>query len=127
MKDITIIIPERGGAVPELWEALDGSAVEVEAAISFSREHHRVVHVVVADEAVETATSVLGNAGLMIVDTRDVLVLDLAVSGGLARITRTAYDSNAGVYLLSMATDNRVMLGVANMDVAREAFGISES
>ena len=127
MKDITIIIPERGGAVPELWEALDGSAVEVEAAISFSREHHRVVHVVVADEAVETATSVLGNAGLMIVDTRDVLVLDLAASGGLARITRTAYDSNAGVYLLSMATDNRVMLGVANMDVAREAFGISES
>ena len=124
MRDITVIIPERGGAVPELWEALDDSGIDVEAATSFSREHHRVVHVVVADEAAATATGVLGDAGFLIVDTRDVLVLDLAAAGGLARITRTAYDSDAGVYLLSMATGNRVMLGVANMDVAREAFGI---
>ena len=127
MKDITIIIPERGGAVPEVWEVLDGSAVEVEAAISFSREHHRVVHVVVEHAAAEVAAQVLREAGFLIVDTRDVLVLDLAAAGGLARITRTAYDSGAGVYLLSMATDNRVMLGVANLDVARAAFGITTS
>ncbi len=127
MKDITIIIPERGGAVPELWEALDKSAVAVEAATSFSREHHRVVHVVVADDVSDRAAEVLGGAGFMVVDQREVLVLDLAEAGGLARITRAAYDSGAGVYLLSMATGNRVMLGVANLDAAREAFGISDS
>ena len=33
MKDITIIIPEGGGAVPELWEALEAAAIEVEAAL----------------------------------------------------------------------------------------------
>lgn len=124
MKDITIIIPERGGAVPELWEALEGSAIDVVAAISFSREHHRVVHVVVDDRVAEGAGDVLAGAGFLIVDRREVIVLDLEQAGGLARITRTAYDSGAGVYLLSMAAGNRVVLGVANIAAARAAFGI---
>ena len=59
MKDITIIIPEGGGAVPELWEALEAAAIEVEAAISFSREHHRVIHIVVADTGAQEAADVL--------------------------------------------------------------------
>jgi hypothetical protein len=46
--------------------------------------------------------------------------------GGLAEVTRVAYDSGAGVYLLSMATNNRVMLGVANLEAAHRAFGMAE-
>jgi hypothetical protein len=125
MKDITIIIPEGGGAVPELWEALEAAAIEVEAAISFSREHHRVIHIVVADTGAQEAADVLVDSGYLIVDRRDVLVLDLVENGGLASITRTAYNADAGVYLLSLATGNRVMLGVANLAAAREAFGLA--
>lgn len=124
MNDITIMIPERGGAVPEVWEALGAAAVSVEAALSFSREHHRVVHVVVADEAVAPARGALESAGFLIVDQREVLLVDLADHpGGLAEVTRVAYDSGAGVYLLSMATENRVMLGVADLEAAHRAFG----
>lgn len=126
MQDITIMIPERGGAVPEVWEALRAAAVSVEAALSFSREHHRVVHVVVDDDAVDAGRSAIESAGFLIVDQREILLVDLADHpGGLAEVTRIAYDSGAGVYLLSMATSNRVMLGVADLAAAQQAFGVS--
>ncbi len=124
MKDITIIIPDRGGAVPEVWEALQGADIAIAAAVSFSRERHRVVHIVVDDDAVEVAGGVLAATGCLMVDTRDVLLVDLGdYPGGLAEVTRIAYDGGAGVYLLSLATNNRVMLGAANLDAAQRAFG----
>lgn len=126
MKDITIMIPERGGAVPEVWEALGAASVSVEAALSFSREHHRVIHVVVDDAAADHARAALEATGFLVVDLREVLLVSLDDHpGGLAEVTRTAYESGAGVYLLSIATDNRVMLGVANLETARRAFGVT--
>ena len=125
MRDVTIIIPQRGGAVPEVWEALGAADINVEAAVSFSREHHRVVHVVVEDDAAQRTQDVLTAAGLMVVDEREVLVVPVEDHpGGLAAVARTAYDANAEVYLLSMATGNRAMLGVVNLAAAKEAFGL---
>ncbi|MGZ5383373.1 MAG: hypothetical protein ACXWH0_05215 [Acidimicrobiia bacterium] len=125
MKDITLIIPRRGGAVPEVWESLGAAGINVEAAVSFSREHHRVVHLVVEDDAADRTEQVLRNASFLVVDVREVLVVPLEDRpGGLAAVTRTAYDAGAEVYLLSMATGNRVMLGVVNLEVARQAFGL---
>ena len=125
MRDITIIIPQRGGAVPEVWEALGEADITVEAAVSFSREHHRVVHVVVEDAVAQRTQDVLTAARLMVVDDREVLVVPVEDHpGGLAAVARTAYDANAEVYLLSMATGNRAMLGVVNLDAAKEAFGL---
>jgi hypothetical protein len=125
MRDITIIIPQRGGAVPEVWEALGAADINVEAAVSFSREHHRVVHVVVEDAVAQRTQDVLTAASLMVVDDREVLVVPVEDHpGGLAAVARTAYDANAEVYLLSMATGNRAMLGVVNLAAAKEAFGL---
>lgn len=125
MKDITIMIPERGGAVPEVWEALGAAGINVEAGVSFSREHHRVVHVVVEDTVVDQAERVFKDAGLLVVDVRDVLLVPLEDRpGALAQVTRTAHDAGAEVYLLSLATGNRVMLGAVNMEAAREAFAL---
>ena len=125
MRDITIIIPQRGGAVPEVWEALGEADINVEAAVSFSREHHRVVHVVVEDAVAQRTQDVLTAARLMVVDDREVLVVPVEDHpGGLAAVARTAYDANAEVYLLSMAPGNRALLGVVNLDAAKEAFGL---
>ena len=125
MKDITIIIPQRGGAVPEVWEPLGAADINVEAAVSFSREHHRVIHVVVEDEAAQHTQDVLSDAGFLIVDFREVLVVPVEDRpGALAEITRTAHEAGAEVYLLALATGNRVMLGVANLEAARQAFGL---
>lgn len=125
MRDITIMIPERGGAVPEVWESLGAAGINVEAAVSFSREHHRVVHLVVEDAVADSAQEVLTGAEFLIVDVREVLVVPLEDRpGGLASIARTAYDAGAEVYLLSLATGNRVMLGVVNLEAARQAFGL---
>ncbi|GMQ84566.1 MAG: hypothetical protein BMS9Abin07_0130 [Acidimicrobiia bacterium] len=125
MKDITILIPERGGAVPEIWEALAAADINVEAAVSFSREHHRVVHVVVEDAVADRAQEVLTGADFLTVDAREVLVVPLEDRpGGLASVARTAYEASAGVYLLSLATGDRVMLGVANLEAARQAFDL---
>lgn len=125
MRDITIMIPQRGGAVPEVWEALAVTDINVEAAVSFSREHHRVVHVVVEDAVAQRTQDVLAASSFLIVDVREVLVVPVEDRpGGLAAVARTAYDAGAEVYLLSMATDNRAMLGVVNLEVAKEAFGL---
>jgi hypothetical protein len=125
MKDITIIIPQRGGAVPEVWESLGAPHINVEAAVSFSRENHRVVHIVVEGAVADRAQQVLKDAGLLVVDYREILLVPLEDRpGGLAGVTRTAYEAGAEVYLLSLATGNRVMLGVANLEAARQAFGL---
>ena len=125
MRDITIMIPERGGAVPEVWEALGAADINVEAAVSFSREHHRLVHVVVDDGVAQRAQDVLAAAGLMVVDEREVLIVPCEDHpGGLAAVARTAYEADAQVYLLSMATGDRAMLGVVNLEAAKEAFGL---
>lgn len=125
MRDITIMIPERGGAVPEVWETLAAADINVEAAVSFSREHHRLVHVVVEDSVAQRANDALAAAGLMIVDEREVLIVPVEDHpGGLAAVARTAYEADAEVYLLSMATGDRAMLGVVNLEAAKEAFGL---
>ena len=82
MRDITIMIPERGGAVPEVWEALGAADINVEAAVSFSREHHRVVHVVVEDNIAQRAQDVAAASGLLIVDVREVLVVPVEILDG---------------------------------------------
>jgi hypothetical protein len=125
MQDITIMIPQRGGAVPEVWEALGAAGINIEAGVSFSREHHRVVHVVVSDAEVARAKQVLVDASLLIVDEREVLIVPMEDRpGGLAEVARTAYDADAGVYLLTMATGDRVMLGCVNLEAAKQAFGL---
>ncbi|MGB9359397.1 MAG: hypothetical protein WCC01_12665 [Acidimicrobiia bacterium] len=125
MRDITIMIPERGGAVPEVWEALGAADINVEAAVSFSREHHRVVHVVVEDDIAQRAQDVAAANGLLIVDDREVLIVPVEDRpGGLAAVARTAYEADAGVYLMSMATGDRAMLGVVNLEAAKKAFGL---
>jgi len=125
MRDITIMIPQRGGAVPEVWEVLSAAAINIEAAVSFSREHSRVVHVVVEDAVAERARRVLTDAELLVVDEREVLLVPLDDRpGGLAAVTRTAHDAGADVYLLSLATENRVMLGTVNLEAAKAAFGL---
>ncbi|MEN8235092.1 MAG: hypothetical protein ABFR89_09255 [Actinomycetota bacterium] len=125
MRDITIMIPERGGAVPEVWEALGAADINVESAVSFSREHHRVVHVVVEDPVANRAQEMLTGAGYLVVDVREVLIVPLEDRpGGLASVARTAYEAEAGVYLLALATGNRVMLGVVDLEAAKQAFGL---
>lgn len=123
MKDVTIIIPQAGGAVPQVWASLGSAGINVEAALSFAREHHRVVHVVVEDEVSDQTVEVLEGAGFMVVDKREVLVVPLPDQpGALADVTRKAEAANAEVYLLSMATGDRVLLGCVNLESARAAF-----
>ena len=70
-------------------------------------------------------SDVLTAAGLLVVDEREVLDRPCRGSpGGLAAVARTAYDADAEVYLLSMATGDRAMLGVVNLEAAKEAFGL---
>ena len=125
MRDVTLMIPQRGGAVPEVWETLAAAGINVEAAVSFSREHHRVVHVVVEDAVAQRTHDALTAAGLLVVDEREVLIVPVEDHpGGLAAVARTAYEANAEVYLLSMATGDRAMLGVINLEAAKAAFGL---
>ncbi len=125
MKDVTIIIPKATGAVPELWEALGEAGVNVEAALSFARENHRVVHVVVDDSVGDQTREALVDAGYLVVDVRDVLIVPLEDRpGALGEVTRKAEEAGAGIYLLSMATGHRVMLGAADMDAAKQALGL---
>jgi len=125
MKDITTIIPSRGGAVPEVWEALAAAAINIEAAVSFAREHHRVVHVVVDSDVAAEAERVLTAAGFFLVDIREVLVVPVEDEpGGLAQVTRTATENGIEVYLLAMATGNRVVLGVVDFEAASAVFSV---
>jgi hypothetical protein len=125
MKDLTIIIPQASGAVPELWGSLGEARINVEAAISFAREHHRVVHVVVEDDVADQAKETLETNGYMVFDIRDVILVPVEDRpGALAEVTRTAENAGAEVYMLGVGTGNRVLLAAVNLDAARQAFGL---
>ena len=124
MQDLTFVAGE-DRAVADLWEALGEVGIQMQASCTFPRLEGRIVHIVVTEDDAETAYDTLRAQGFIPLDRRNVLIANINPRPGeLGRIARAIADRGAKLYILYMATGNRVVIGASDLDKAAEALDI---
>ncbi|MDJ0497622.1 MAG: hypothetical protein QNJ89_07320 [Acidimicrobiia bacterium] len=120
MQDLTFVIGE-DRAVAELWEALGNIGITMQASCTFPRLEGRIVHIVVTDEEADRAYEALRAENFIPLDRREVLIADFEVRPGeLGRLARRITDAGAKVYIMYMATGDRVVIGASDLETVRE-------
>lgn len=123
MQDLTFVIG-RDRAVAELWETLGKASIQMEASCTFPRLEGRVVHVTVKDEDAATAYEALRAAGFLPMDQREVIIADFVPRpGSMGEIARKLADAGAKVYIMYMATGDRVVIGASDLDKVAKVLG----
>jgi hypothetical protein len=117
VKDLTIILENRPGALAELGEALGRSGVSVEGGGAWVVGDKGVAHFLVADGA--AARKALETAGIRVLAERDVLVQRLKqdVPGQLGLLTRRMAEAGVNIEVLYSDHDHQLILVVD--DIAR--------
>lgn len=125
MQDLTFVVGEDRAAA-EIWEILGEAAIQMEASCFFPRLEGRIVHIVVSDDDAGTAYDTLHAAGFLPLDRRPVLVVDFAPRpGALGEIARTVADAGAKLYIMYMATGDRVVIGATDLEKVAAALEVS--
>ncbi|MDJ0665192.1 MAG: hypothetical protein QNJ75_11565 [Acidimicrobiia bacterium] len=124
MQDLTFVVGE-DRAVADLWEALGEAGIQMEASCTFPRLEGRIVHVVVKEDDADTAYDALREQGFIPLDRRKIIIANITPRPGeLGRIARAIADRGAKLYILYMATGDRVVVGASDLDKAAEALDV---
>lgn len=117
MKDLTIALDNRPGALAAMGETLGGAGVSVEGGGAWLVGGTAVAHFLVADGV--GARRALDAAGIVVLAERDVVVLRLKqeVPGQLGLISRRMADAGVNIEVLYSDHDNQLILVVD--DIAR--------
>lgn len=123
MQDLTFVVGE-DRSVAEIWEALGSVGIQMEAACTFPRLEGRIVHVVLQENKATKAYNTLRDKGFIPLDRRPVLLVDIVPQPGeMGRIARQIADTGAKLYIMYMASDNRVVIGASHLDKVKKIFG----
>ena len=123
MQDLTFVVGE-DRAVAELWETLGSVSIQMEASCTFPRLEGRVVHVTVKDEDADAAYEALRQAGFIPLDRRNVVIADFVPRpGAMGEMARRLADAGAKVYIMYMATGDRVVIGASDLGKVTEILG----
>jgi hypothetical protein len=121
MKDLTVILEDRPGALGDLGDATGEAGINIEGVCGTTEQGQGVIHILVDDAGATRAA--LGDAGFEIRGERDVLVLDVEDRPGtMGEVARRL--GRAGVNIeLAYTTFGavRLVLGVDDVDKARAA------
>ncbi len=120
--DITVTLEDRPGTLAYLGEATGAAGINIDGACGFLCEEgaKAVVHCLVEDPA--AARQAFEAASVDVGKEREVLVVDVENRPGeFGRIARRITDAGVNIDLFYLTADTRVVLGVADLDVARAA------
>jgi hypothetical protein len=117
MKDLTIVLEHRPGALAEMGEALGRAGVSIEGGGAWVSGGAGIAHFLFADGT--SARHPLTAAGIQVLAERDVVVLRLkqGVPGQLGLLTRRM--ANAGVNIEVLYSDHDHQLILVVDDLAR--------
>ena len=115
MKDLTIELEDRPGALAEMGEALGRAGVSVEGGGAFGS----IAHFLFADGAV--AREALDRAGIRVLAVNDVLVQRLKQDepGQLGKIARKMADAGVNIEVVYSDHDNQLIFVVDDMEKGR--------
>lgn len=119
-KDLTIILQDRPGTLADVGEVLGNAGINIEGMCGFPCEGKGILHILVEDG--KAAWAALEAAGQTVQDMQDVLVIDIEDKPGeFGRICRQIAKADVNVKLSYVATQNRLVLGVGDLEKARAA------
>jgi hypothetical protein len=119
-KDLTVILEDRPGTLADVGEALGKASINIEGGCGFPCEGKGVLHILVEDAA--AARRALEEIGLEVRGERQVLVLEVEDRpGALGEVSRRIANAGVNIDLAYLATNNRLVLGVDDLDKARAA------
>ncbi len=120
MKDLSIRLENRPGALAEMGEALGRAGVSIEGGGAWVVGGTGVAHFLFADG--DAARNALEAAGIRVVAERDVVVqrLKQGVPGQLGKLTRRMAEAGVNIEVLYSDHDHQLILVVDNVPRARE-------
>lgn len=123
MRDLTVILKNQPGMLADMGEALGKMGINMEGLCGFPLKGEGIIHILVEDET--TARWALEEAGFQVRAVREVLVLDIGhivgKPGTGGKLARKIGDAGVNIDLIYFAENNRIVLGVDNLDKARAA------
>jgi hypothetical protein len=121
--DVTVILDNRPGELARLGEVAGEAGVNLDGFAAFTGEGKGVVHVLVADERLDTLREAFTNAGMPVADEREVFVVNIADEpGALGEVARRLATANVNVDLAYTTFGGvRVVFGTDDVRTAREA------
>jgi len=116
MKDLTIALPNRPGALAEMGEALGRAGVSIEGGGVFGGVAHFLF------EDADAATRALADANIRVVDENEIVSVRLrqAEPGQLGKIARLMADAGVNIEVQYSDHDHRLILVVDRIDAARK-------
>lgn len=120
MRDLTIELENRPGALAAMGEALGRAGVSVEGGGAWVVNGVGAAHFLVADAA--AARIALGAAGIRVLADRDVVVqrLDQTTPGQLGLLTRRMAEAGVNIEVLYSDHEHRLILVVDDVARGRE-------
>lgn len=120
MKDLTIALDDRPGALADMGDALGRHGVSIEGGGAFVVDGRGAAHFLFHDPA--AARRALDDAGIRVVAERDVLVQRLRQDepGQLGALCRRMADAGVNIEVLYSDHDHQLILVVDDVDRARE-------
>jgi hypothetical protein len=120
MKDLTIALDNRPGALAEMGEALGRAGVSVEGGGAWVVDGRGTAHFLFHDGT--AARRALEAAGIQVLAERDVVVQRLKqdVPGQLGLLTRRMAEAGVNIEVLYSDHDHQLILVVDNLERGRE-------
>jgi hypothetical protein len=123
LRDLTVVLKNQPGTLADMGETLGKMGINIEGICGFPLKGEGIIHILVDDE--ETARWALGDAGFEVRAVREVLVVDLGHKVGKpgtgGQMARKIGNAGVNIDLIYLAENNRIVLGVDNLDKARDA------
>ena len=118
--DLTIILEDRPGVLAGMGEAMGKAGINIDGICGIPCGGEGVIHILVEDAS--GARRVLEEIGVEIREERPVLVLEVEDRPGmLGGITRLIANAGVNINLCYLATNNRLVLGVDDLEKALAA------
>ena len=121
--NLTVILKDEPGQLASLGEATGTAGVNIEGLCAFTGEGRGIIHVLIADDAVDRAVGALEEVGMGIADRREVLVVDVADQpGSLGELARQLTAAAVNIELLYTTFGGvRIVIATDDLDSARAA------
>ena len=112
MKDLTIQLENRPGALAEMGKALGMAGISIEGGGAFLVDGNAIAHFLFEDGT--AARQVLESAGIEVIDDREVLIqrLNQDEPGQLGKIARLMADSGVNIEVIYSDHSNQLILVV---------------
>ncbi|NIS81611.1 MAG: amino acid-binding protein [Anaerolineales bacterium] len=118
-KDLAISLEDRPGSLATMGEALGEAGINIEGFCGVTAEGKGLIHILV--EEPEKARQTLEAAGIEVTGEQDVVVVELEDRPGvLGEVARKLASGDVNIQLSYLATSTRLVLGVDDLEKARE-------